>query len=176
MIDRFLASVERKAFRMAEIATGNADDALDIVQETMMALVKNYADRSEQEWSALFQRILQSKIYDHHRKHSVRERVRGWLSLAKNDDDCEEGDPLQQAADPVDTNPLKAVKSEQATEQLIRALRLLPLRQRQAFMLRAWEGLSSKETAMAMQCSEGSVKTHYSRAMASLRQQLEAYW
>lgn len=176
MIDRFLASVERRAFRMAEIATGNSEDALDIVQESMLALVRNYADRDEREWGALFQRILQNKIYDHHRKQSVRARFRAWFSPAKQEDEVDDTDPIQHAADPVDGNPLAAMKTEQATQQLIAALQQLPLRQRQAFMLRAWEGLSSKETAAAMACSEGSVKTHYSRALTSLRQQLEAYW
>ncbi len=170
-----MASVERRAFRIAEIATGNRDDALDIVQDTMMALVKNYSDKPPDEWGPIFNRILQSKITDLHRKSSVRDRVKGWLGFSNKEED-EEDDPIQTAPDPRNGNPLKEVTENIATAQLISALKILPSRQRQAFLLRAVEGLSVEETASAMGCTTGSVKTHYSRAISALRIKLEAYW
>ncbi len=158
---------------MAQIATGNRDDALDIVQDAMLALAKNYAGRDAEEWRALFYRILQSKINDFHRKSLVRNRVKGWLGLGKDREEDLEADPIQQVPDPVTGNPLEKLKQASATKEMIAALEQLPVRQQQAFMLRSWEGLSVKETAAAMSCSDGSVKTHYSRAVRTLRDKLE---
>lgn len=165
-MERFLKDVERRAYRIAYIACGNRDDALDIIQDTMMKLVKKYSERTEQEWPPLFHRILQSTIKDHYRRVAVRNR---WRKLIGNNKECCE---LEQMAMSHDPGPLQHNSNNQAVSALDTALYHLPLRQQQAFLLRAWEGLSVKETAQAMTCAEGSVKTHYSRAIHSLRETL----
>jgi len=168
-LDRFLASVERRAFVMARYATGDADDALDIVQEAMIQLVRRYAARGEQEWGPLFQRILQNRINDWFRRARVRNRWRLWFS------DSDEGntDPIQNLAGEDRPGPLDQTASRRTVAELETALQRLPMRQRQAFLLRVWEGLDVEQTARAMGCSVGSVKTHYSRAIHALRKQLE---
>jgi RNA polymerase sigma-70 factor, ECF subfamily len=167
-MDRFLAAVERKAFHMARIATGNEDDALELVQEAMLNLVQRYAARDEQEWGPLFHRILQSRIRDWYRRSKVRNRFRVWFNR-----DADEDDPLENLPDPIADEPLQQLESERFGEALEKALGELPNRQQQAFLLRAWEGLSVEETAEAMGISAGSVKTHYSRAVHTLREKLE---
>lgn len=159
---------------MAEFATGNRDDALDLVQDAMLGLVKKYSDRNADEWGALFYRILQSRIRDWYRRGRVRNRLFGWLTRQAGRDD--DADPVQDVADPVAADPAATVGGRIAIERLEQALQRLPLRQQQAFLLRSWEGLDTAATACAMGCSEGSVKTHYSRAVHSLRAQLEDHW
>lgn len=156
---------------MAEFATGNRDDALDVVQDSMLTLVRQYSDRSESDWGPLFQCILQSRINDWHRRSQVRNRWRAWLSFGGADEE-EAADPLQQIPEEPMREPFARLANVQAMERLDAALRALPLRQQQAFLLRAWEGLDVKQTAQAMRCSEGSVKTHYFRAVQTLRAQL----
>ncbi len=158
---------------MAELATGNRDDALELVQEAMLALVRRYARRPEQEWKPLFYRILENGIRDWHRRRAARRRWLGWLERRRDDPDDETGDPLEAIADPSDPDPARLIERRATAEAIDRALRTLPWRQQQAFLLRAWEGLDTRQTAAAMGCSEGSVKTHYSRATAALRRQLE---
>jgi len=173
-LDRFLASVERRAFRMAEMATGNREDALDLVQDAMMGLVKSYADRSEQEWGPLFYRILHSRIGDWYRRSKVRNRFRLWLGGGRHADNAEDPvDPIQNTPDTGQADTIKKVLQEDAIRRLQVALQALPIRQQQAFLLRTWEGLDVAETAFAMKCSQGSVKTHYSRAVHRLRDMLE---
>lgn len=174
MLDPFLRGVERRALRMAEFSTGNRDDALEIVQDSMLAFVRNYQSRPAEEWTPLFYRVLDSRILDFHRRRTVRSRWLAWLPLGGGDD--EEGvDALAQVADDVEPGPLQRLADGQTTGALDAALKALPLRQRQCFLLRVWEGLDVAETAIAMQCSEGSVKTHLSRAMTALRLRLEAH-
>lgn len=173
ILDRFLAGVEKRAFRMAQIATRNSDEALDIVQDAMLKLVEKYGNRSEAELGPLFYCILQSRIRDWYRRSSVRNRFRSWLGSADADD---EEDPLQLVADPAGRTPEDILAARGGIEALEGALRELPLRQQQVFLLRAWEGLDVRDTAKAMQCAEGSVKTHYSRALAALRKKLGDHW
>ena len=172
-LDGFLASVERRSFRKAEIATGNAEEALDIVQDAMFKLVQKYGDRGPQDWGPLFHRILQSRINDWYRRRGVRNRVKGWL---KFDDEQAEVDAIQTAPDPASRTPEQLVGNDQAVVKLQSALAELPGRQQQAVMLRIWDGLDVKQTARAMGCSEGSVKTHYSRGVHTLREQLGEHW
>ncbi len=172
-LDRFLAGVERRAFVMARLATGNADDAHDIVQEAMLTLVRGYANRGEQEWGPLFHAILQSRIADWHRRAKVRNRLRVWFGKRNEED---EDDPLQNIADGRSPNPPGQLQDKQAMAALESAIQKLPARQQQAFLLRVWEGLDVAQTASAMKCSEGSVKTHYSRAVHALREQLENHY
>ncbi|HIF50062.1 MAG TPA: RNA polymerase sigma factor [Thiotrichaceae bacterium] len=171
-MDAFLASVEKRAFRMAEIATGNRDEALDILQDAMFKLVEKYADRDTKEWGPLFTTILQSRIKDWYRRNQVRNRFRSWFSHK----DDEQEDPIQQAKDEKARTPEQLLQSDRRIDELDLAMHALPLRQQQAFLLRIWEGYSVEETAKAMKCSAGSVKTHYSRAVHTLRDKLGDHW
>jgi RNA polymerase sigma-70 factor (ECF subfamily) len=172
-LDRFLAGIERRAFRIAELATGSADDALDVVQDAMCKLVQCYRHRPEQEWGPLFHRILQNRIKDWHRRTWVRNRLRTWL---RSDDDDEPADPFASFADTRARDPAWQAQADETLVVLERALRALPLRQQQVFLLRTWEGLDVAETAAAMGCSQGTVKTHYTRALNKLRDLLGEYW
>lgn len=166
-LDQFLRSVERRAFRVAEIATRNRADALDIVQDAMLKLVEKYGHHSASEWNILFQRILHSRIIDWHRRKSLRNRWFGWLARAKDDE--EENDIFESIPDHNSINPERQLMLTLDTTIVINALQQLPIRQQQAFMLRIWEDLDGAQTAEIMGCSEGSVKTHLFRAMGSLR-------
>lgn len=139
----------------------------------MFKLVQSYASRDEQEWGPLFHRILQSRIRDFYRRSVVRNRFRVWFGNSNHDD--EDDDPLQNQADQNGSGPLQELESERFGDELEHAISELPNRQQQAFLLRAWEGMSVNETAKAMSCSEGSVKSHYSRAINSLRGKLEDF-
>jgi RNA polymerase sigma-70 factor, ECF subfamily len=173
-LDRFLVSVEKRAFRIARIAVRDDDDALDIVQDAMLQLARRYAQRPADEWRPLFYRILQNRIRDCQRRRKVRARLMSWLPGWKAEDD-EAGDPYDGVAD-ARPQPHDLLATDQAMIRLERALGELPGRQQEAFMLRNFEGLDVAQTAAAMGCSEGSVKTHYSRAVHTLREQLGAAW
>lgn len=168
-LDGFLASVEVRGFRMAELALGHREDALDAVQDAMIAFLA-YRERPQAEWPALFFSVLRSRITDRHRRNAVRRRVFsvfGWAA-----DEAEGGDPIMQIADPA-AGPDEADERQRTWVALGAALRALPRRQREAFLLRELEGLSVAEAALAMGCSEGSVKTHLFRAQAALRTRLD---
>lgn len=169
-MQRFLASVEGRAFRIAQFATRDRDEALDLVQEAMMKLVQNYAERDAGEWNALFYTILQSRIRDWHRRQSVRNRFRHWFHL---DDDDETEDMLEQLPADASSDPAVRLGNEQFMAQLDNELSALPYRQQQVFLLRVWEGLDVAQTAAAMACSESAVKTHHARALEKLRGRLE---
>ncbi|WMS88170.1 RNA polymerase sigma factor [Pleionea litopenaei] len=175
-LDSFLKSVERRAFHIACFSTQNTDDALELVQESMLKLVEKYANLDEDQWRPLFYRILNSKINDWFRKQKVRRRWLGWLPRSKNsDDEAAESDPINEAPDPRGHSPEQLVNTQDVVLSLENQLQNLSERQRQAFLLRAWEGLSVEQTAEAMNCSQGSVKTHYSRAVHALRDYLREY-
>lgn len=168
-IEQFLAHVQRRAFRVAEIGLGNAEDALDAVQDTMLRLHQHYRQRPAQEWSPLFWGILRRRITDLKRRRKVRSIVVVWLGCHGGDGD---DSPTWEPADP-QADPAREVAGRAAYADMARAVRTLPRRQQEAFMLRVLEGLDVADTARAMGCSHGSVKTHLSRAMQALRQQLE---
>lgn len=169
-LERFLAEVERRAYRMAAIATADPEDALDLVQEAMMVFAQRYAhSRPRPEWPPLFYRILQNKLKDWHRRRATRGR---WMAWWRGAEASGERDPIDSAPDP-GPDPERNALTTGATDALESALRALPERQRQAFLLRAWEGMNVAETARAMGCSAGSVKTHYFRALKGLRERLE---
>jgi len=173
-MDKFFSTVERRAFLMARTALRNQEDALDVVQDAMMMLVKNYRHKPADEWRLLFFRILNNRIKDTIRRRMVRSKFGGWLPLSGQENE-EAGDPFQQVADSAANNPAEDLARRQSMEALASAVANLPTRQREAFMLRCWEGLSTIETAAVMKCSEGSVKTHYSRALYFLQEQLKEY-
>jgi len=166
-LNRFLAEVERRALRIAEIGVRDRDEALDLVQDAMIKLVSKYGDRSSDEWTPLFYWILQNGVRDWHRRQSVRNRVMVWFGRGKRDD--EDYDLVASAPDPIGRSPDEELQNSEAMDSLENAVHGLPPRQREAFMLRTFEGLDVAETAASMGCSEGSVKTHYSRAIHSLR-------
>jgi len=136
----------------------------------MLQLARAYADRPSQEWKPLFYRILENRIRDMQRRRTVRGRVIAWLPF-RGDEDEEEPDPIAQAPSP-EPQPVRRLELDEAVGALEKALGGLPRRQQQAFLLRALEGLDVAATAAAMGCSEGSVKTHYFRAVQALRAQL----
>ena len=168
-LDQFLSSVEKRAFKIAQLGLRNDDDALDAVQDAMMKLVQSYASRAAEEWRPLFYRILANRIRDMQRRRTVRGRIMAWLPARVDED--EEFDPIAQAPSH-DAGPAKRLELDEAIGVLESAVADLPPRQQQAFLLRNFEGLDVSETASAMGCSEGSVKTHYFRALESLRARL----
>lgn len=172
-LNEFLAEVERRALRIAEIAVRDRDEALDLVQDSMIKLVRNYAERSKEEWAPLFYRILQNGVRDWHRRQAVRNRVMVWFGRKPSGDN--DHDPIAAAPDPGGRAPDEELQNSEAMQSLEVAVHELPARQREAFMLRTFEGLDVAGTAVAMGCSQGSVKTHYSRAIHSLRERLEEY-
>lgn len=173
-LDRFLAGVEKRAFRIARIALRHDEDALDIVQDAMLQLARRYGRRPSDEWRPLFYRILQNRIRDCQRRRSVRNRFLSWLPGGGRPEEHAQ-DSIEAIADGAAAPPERAAV-EEAMRALERALAQLPGRQQEAFMLRNFEGLDVAATASAMGCTAGSVKTHYSRAVRALREQLGDAW
>lgn len=173
-LDQFLAEVERRALRIAEMGVRDRDEALDLVQDAMIKLVRNYSRRGSNEWSPLFYRILQNGVRDWHRRQAVRNRVMVWFQKANTED--HDYDVIAAAPDSAGRSPEEELQNSQAMQDLESAVHALPTRQREAFMLRTFEGLDVVGTAVAMGCSEGSVKTHYFRAVHTLRDRLGEHW
>ncbi len=171
----FLKKVERRALHMARIATGCNEEALDIVQEAMLGLVKKYRNKPVNELTPLFYRILQNRITDWYRCQAVRRRWQFWAKSSP-EEDSRQADIISNAPAPETESPDSLLTRDTAMVILEKSLKKLPLRQQQAFLLRAWEGLSVAETATAMRCAEGSVKSLYSRAIHTLRDKLEDHW
>ena len=160
-------------------AVRDEDAALDIVQDAMLKLTENYADKPAAELPMLFQRILQNTIHDHFRRQKVRSTWTTLLSaLGHKDDKDDDYDPLETLQAKTDSNapadPAEHAEQRQTMRIIEQALSRLPARQREAFLLRYWEELDVAETAAAMGCSEGSVKTHCSRAVHALADILKA--
>ena len=178
-ISAFLADVERRAFKQAMFAVRDEDAALDIVQDAMLKLTEKYAAKPAAELPLLFQRILQNTIHDHFRRQKVRSTWTTLLSaLGQKDDRDEEYDPLETLPAKSDSNiaadPAAQLEQGQVVAAIEQALGRLPARQREAFLLRYWEELDVAEAAAAMGCSQGSVKTHCSRAVRALAEMLSA--
>jgi len=164
-LDAFLAGIGGRAFRFAELGLRQREDSLDAVQDAMMKMLA-YRDRPPAEWTPLFWSILRSRIVDLQRRRTFRVR---WLAPQQ------QGDP--DTIDWADTGPDPARHHDgrQAWGRITEAVRALPRRQREAFTLRVFEELDVASTAQAMGCSEGSVKTHLSRAREALQRQLEEF-
>nr|WP_226409242.1 RNA polymerase sigma factor [Dechloromonas sp. TW-R-39-2] len=176
-LSSFLESVERRAFKQAMFAVREEEAALDIVQDSMLKLAEKYGDRPDEEFPMLFQRILQNTIRDYYRRSKVRSMWTTLLSAFSSDDD-DDHDPLETlAADEDDAGP-RTPESKLLQAQTLNAIddeiKKLPARQREAFLMRYWEDMDVAETAAAMGCSEGSVKTHCSRATHALAAALSA--
>jgi RNA polymerase sigma-70 factor (ECF subfamily) len=168
----FLADIEKKAYHMAALATSSHADALDLLQDSMIKLVTNYADKHSEQWKPLFYKILQNRIRDFHRHQKVKNLLFFWKS-ATADDEAEEWPPAQTDATNADTPEADMARTQQQNAALVH-LKTLSDKQQQCFLLRSWEGLSTAQTAEVMGCSEGSVKTHYSRAVTKMRTLMEA--
>jgi len=174
-LSEFLAGVERRAFKQAMFAVRDESHALDIVQDAMMKIAEKYGDRPAAELPLIFTRILQNATHDYFRRTKVRST---WVTLfsALGSDDHPDADPLETLEAAGDT---RAESSEAAysREQIVALIEeevaKLPARQREAFLLRYWEDYDTAETAVAMGCSEGSVKTHCSRATHALAKALK---
>ncbi|MEQ1629463.1 MAG: RNA polymerase sigma factor [Gallionella sp.] len=177
-LSHFLSNVERRAFKIANFAIHDQHVALDIVQDAMMKLAKKYGDKPVEELPMLFQRILQNTIRDHYRRQAVRNAWTSLFSSFQPGNQEEEFDPLDVLTDDENQSAPDAPQPSYQQKQMIAliedALRDLPTRQREAFLLRYWEGLDTSEAAIAMGCSEGSVKTHCSRANHALAIALRA--
>ena len=174
----FLSSIEQRAFKQAIYAVRDDDAALDIVQDAMIKLAEKYGDRPANELPLVFTRILQNRIHDWFRRQKVRNT---WVTLFSNmgrkSDENDDFDPLESLSAPDDSEIHQDGEQKLEQSQLLQALESeiakLPVRQREAFLMRYWDELSITETAKAMSCSEGSVKTHCSRATQSLAKALK---
>ena len=173
-LSEFLAGVERRAFKQAVFAVRDESHALDIVQDAMMKIAEHYGDRPAAELPLLFTRILQNSIHDFFRRTRVRST---WVTLfsALGSEDDPDGDPLdtlEAAGDARTESSETTYAREQVVAIIEEEVARLPARQREAFILRYWEDLDTAETAAVMGCSEGSVKTHCSRATHALARAL----
>ena len=177
----FLASVERRAFKQAVYAVRDDDAALDIVQDAMLKLAERYADKPMAELAPLFQRILQNAIHDHFRRQKVRNM---WTTLMsalqpRDDEGSGDSDPLESLGGAgIDDRQTESAADQVESSQILAIIEAeinrLPNRQREAFIMRYWQDMDVAETAAAMGCSEGSVKTHCSRATHALANALRA--
>jgi RNA polymerase sigma-70 factor, ECF subfamily len=177
-LSAFLASVERRAFKQALFAVRDEEAALDIVQDAMLRLAEKYGNRPPAELPLLFHRIVQNAIRDWYRRQKVRSLWTTLLSSLSGGDEEDDRDPLEtlEAADGsnLQESPSAQLEQAQVLEIIEQELKRLPERQRQAFIMRYWEELDVAETAKVMGCSEGSVKTHCSRATHALASALKA--
>jgi RNA polymerase sigma-70 factor (ECF subfamily) len=180
-ISDFLASVDRRAFKQAVYAVRDDEAALDIVQDAMLKLTEKYSDKPLAELAPLFQRILQNVIHDHFRRQKVRNLWTTLLSSLQSNDSDRDGadfDPLETLlpgeSNETAENAAILVESSQIVRIIEAEIQRLPNRQREAFIMRYWQDMDVAETAAAMGCSEGSVKTHCSRATHTLATALRA--
>jgi RNA polymerase sigma-70 factor (ECF subfamily) len=168
----FLVEVERRAYKQALFAVRDDHLALDIVQDAMLKLTEKYSARPAAELPLLFQRILQNTIRDFYRRQKVRALWTTPISSLLGADSDSDADPLETLEVRDDSKfsepPPEQLERVQVLALIEKALEQLPARQRQAFLLRYWEELDVAAAAKIMGCSEGSVKTHCSRAAHAL--------
>ena len=170
----FLAEVERRAYKQTVYAVRDDHAALDIVQDAMMKLAEKYGDKPVEEFPMLFQRILQNTMRDFWRRQKVRNLWTTLLSSFGSREDGDDHDPLETIDVEDDSDePSARLERSQTIRLLEQAIEKLPTRQREAFVLRYWEEMDVAETAAIMGCSDGSVKTHCSRAVHALAIELK---
>ena len=170
-LNAFFSTEEKNAFRVVRFSIGNDEDALDIIQDAMIKFVSKYSDKTRADWKPLFYKIVQSKLIDFHRKKNFRSGIMRLLGS-----NPEEGyNEIDAIASP-DADPVEKIKLSDALVKLDKALEALPARQQQVVLMRSWQGFNTQETAKIMQLSTGSVKTHYSRGLAKLKELLGDDW
>jgi RNA polymerase sigma-70 factor (ECF subfamily) len=174
----FLKSVEKRAWKRAVYAVRDEDAALDIVQDAMIRLAEKYVDRPAAELPLLFQRIVSNATMDWFRRQKVRNQVVRNFSdydVSGGDGDFDILETLEAFGSSLEhESAADSVSRAQILQLIDSEVALLPARQREAFLLRYWEELDVAETAASMGCSEGSVKTHCSRAVHALAKALKA--
>ncbi len=174
----FLKSVEKRAFKRSIYHVRNEEAALDIVQDSMMKLAEHYGDKPAAELPMLFQRILSNCTLDWFRRQKTRNAL--FSNMSDFESPTEDGefdilDTLQSAEDSERTESAEdTTRRAQVLREIEMQIQELPARQREAFLMRYWEEMDVAETAAAMGCSEGSVKTHCSRAVQALSKALKA--
>jgi RNA polymerase sigma-70 factor, ECF subfamily len=177
-LDAFLRSVERRAFKRTAYMVRDEQAALDIVQDSMIRLAQSYVHRPAEEWPMLFQRILSNATMDHFRRQRVRNGVMVNLSDFEGDDADDSFNLLEVLSGGDGSIGFLSAEGEVERAQVVgiieEEIQKLPARQREAFLLRYWEDFDTAETASVMGCSEGSVKTHCSRAVHALAKALTA--
>ena len=177
-LSQFLSMIERRAYKQALYAIHNEHTALDIVQDAMIKLAEKYGDKPAAEFPMLFQRILQNTIRDYYRRQKVRNAWSTLFSSLTPKSESEEYDPLASLKDDdnqsAPATPEESMQQRQIIALIEQALGKLSSRQREAFLLRYWEGMDTAETAATMGCTEGSVKVHCSRATQALAESLKA--
>jgi len=182
-LDRFFSEHEDKAYYIAYAALWDREAALDAVQESMLKLVEYYRNKRAADWPALFRTILNSKINDIRRRRLIEQGKHRLVSLTGLFRDHTDGDnrdveyelPAEQRHDGI-TDPERGCMTEQLRNHIAAALEALSERQRQVFILREWRGMSIRETAETLGCSENSIKQHHFRAMREMRNQLAEVW
>ena len=182
-MDTFLAENEDKAFYVAYAALWDRETALDVVQDSMTRLVEYYRDKSPEQWPALFRTILKSRINDVRRRRLIEQGKHRLVSLtglfrSQHDDsgDITEYEVPENGRDDGVSAPEVEYVAAELRSRVAEALQSLSERQRQVFILREWRGMSIRETATTLGCSENSVKQHHFRAMQALREQLAEVW
>ncbi|MEO6853329.1 MAG: RNA polymerase sigma factor [Rhodoferax sp.] len=174
----FLKSVESRAFKRSVYHVRNEESALDIVQDSMMKLAEHYGDKPVTELPMLFQRILSNCTLDWFRRQKTRNALFSNMSDFESGDGDGEFDLLETFQSSDNTERTESAEDTTRRAQVLREIdtqiQELPARQREAFLMRYWEEMDVAETASAMGCSEGSVKTHCSRAVQSLSKALKA--
>ncbi len=177
-LTEFLKSVEKRAFKRSVYHVRNEESALDIVQESMMKLAEHYGDKPAAELPMLFQRILSNCTLDWFRRNKTRNALFSNMGEFEASDEGGEFDLLETLSDDAQTPQTESAQDATQRTQVLREiekeLQQLPVRQREAFVMRYWEEMDVSETALAMGCSEGSVKTHCSRAVHALSTALRA--
>ncbi len=172
-LDRFLHQIQSKTLAFAVFRLKDEEVALDILQETMMGFVKSAQRYDEEAWTNLFYKILTRRITDWQRKQTWRRKLRHIMPFSHLAEPEEDLDNFYTDTDNTQSNPVHSQQqADELSKQFENALNDLPARQQEAYLLRQWQGLSIQETAAIMQCSEGSVKTHFFRAMQTLKEQL----
>jgi RNA polymerase sigma-70 factor, ECF subfamily len=177
-LSNFLKSVERRAFKRSVYHVRDEEAALDIVQDSMMKLAEHYGDKPPDELPMLFQRILSNTTLDWFRRQKTRNAVFSNMNDFESASEDGDFDLLETYVATHDSQQIESSETSTSRAQVLRAIEIeieqLPNRQREAFLMRYWEEMDVAETATAMGCSEGSVKTHCSRAVHALSKALVA--
>jgi RNA polymerase sigma-70 factor (ECF subfamily) len=176
-LSEFLKSVEKRAFKRSVYHVRNDEAALDIVQDSMMKLAEHYGHKPIEELPMLFQRILSNCTLDWFRRQKTRNAIFSNMSDFTTDADDGEFDLMETLDASGSSNQVESAENTTERAQILHQIEIeiqeLPARQREAFLMRYWEDLDVAETAAAMGCSEGSVKTHCSRAVSALSKALK---